>query len=877
MTLAAGTKLGRYEIRSQIGAGGMGEVYRARDEKLNRDVAIKVLPATLSQDEDRLRRFEQEAQAAGTLNHPNILAVYDVGAHDGAPYVVSELLEGETLRERLDGQPLPQRKAVDYATQIARGLAAAHARSIVHRDLKPENIFIATDGQVKILDFGLAKLIEPVGPGQMLTDLPTRKLNTTPGTVLGTLGYMSPEQVDGKSVDYRSDIFSFGVVLYEMLAGRRAFPQRETLRETLNAIAKEDPPAPSELNPHVSPPLEKVVERCLEKKPEDRFQSTRDLAFALEALSGASTTSHPELSTAPNLDLSTSPAVSAPSSQRSWKTLAVAAVLAAVACSFGAFILGKRAGTTPPLSYQRLTFSRGTVWNARFAPDGQTVVYSARWNGSPLDVFAARAGKTESRSLKLENTDLLAISPTNEMAVLRNRELLGPWFVARGTLARMSIEGGAARDIIEDVQEADWSPDGAKLAVVRWVNGRSRLEYPTGTVLYETAGYLSHARISPKGDLVAFMDHQVQGDNRGWVAVVDLTGKKKVLSGEWSEEEGLAWSPSGDEVWFTASKGGVADALYAVALSGQERLVLRMTSHLMLHDISRDGRVLFASYNYSDTVVGQAPGEPKERDLSWLHSGILSDLSPDGKEILFEYAGEGAGINYAVYLRHTDGSPAVRLGDGALARLSPDGKWALTVLFMPSQLMVLPTGAGESKTLERGPIEQYSYEAGWFPDGKQVVFQGRESGHDWRCYIQSIDGGPPRAITPERTTGSAGEIFISPDARFVIAADAQHQPSFYPVAGGAPQPISHLESMERIIGWTSDGHSLYLAVRHEMPIKVYRFDPSTGRRELLKEITPADPAGIFSANRIFMTPDGKGYAYSVSRVLSDLYVVEGLK
>ena len=872
-----GTKLGRYEIRSKLGEGGMGEVYRARDEKLNRDVAIKVLPASLSQDTDRLRRFEQEAQAAGALNHPNILAVYDVGTHDGAPYVVSELLEGETLRERLEGPPIPQRKAVDYATQIARGLAAAHARSIVHRDLKPENIFIASDGQVKILDFGLAKLIEPVGANQILTDLPTRKLNTTPGTVLGTLGYMSPEQVDGKPVDYRSDIFSFGVVLYEMLAGRRAFPQRETLRETLHAIAKEDPPVLSELNPHVSPSLEKVVQRCLEKKPEDRFQSTRDLAFALESLSGASTTSHPELSTAPNLDMSTLPAVAAPSSLRLWKILTVAAMLAAVAVGVGAFILGKRAGIPPPLSYQRLTFSRGTIWNARFAPDGQTVIYSARWNGNPLDVFAARAGKTESRSLKLENTDLLAISATNEMAVLRNRQHLGSWFISRGTLARMPIDGSAPRDLLEDVQEADWSPDGTKLAVVRWVNGRSRLEYPVGTVLYETSGYISHPRISPKGDLVAFMDHQVQADNRGWVAVVDLTGKKTVLTGEWSGEEGLAWSPAGDEVWFTASKSGGHEPLYAVTLSGRQRVVLQMTVALMLHDISPDGRVLLTSYTDSQNIIGQPPGETKERDLSWLDWALLTDLSPDGKTILFEYAGESAGINYAVYLRQTNGSPAVRLGDGAVARLSPDGKWALTVLFTPSQLTVLPTGAGEARTLERGPIEQYSNEVAWFPDGKQVVFQGREPGHGWRCYVQSIEGGPPRAITPEGTTGTKGELFITPDGRFVIAADAQHQPSFYPVAGGAPQPISHLESGEALIGLSSDGHSLYLAKRLEMPIRVYRFDPSTGRRDLIKEVTPADPAGIFTPNRIFMTPDGKGYVYSVTRVLSDLYVAEGLK
>jgi serine/threonine protein kinase/Tol biopolymer transport system component len=874
MTLAPGTKLGRYEIRSKIGEGGMGEVYRARDEKLNRDVAIKVLPASFSQDADRLRRFEQEAQAAGTLNHPNILAVYDVGTHDGAPYVVSELLEGETLRERLDGPAIQQRKAVDYATQIARGLAAAHGRSIVHRDLKPENIFIAGDGQVKILDFGLAKLIEPVSASPMLTDLPTRKLNTTPGTVMGTLGYMSPEQVDGKSVDYRSDIFSFGVVLYEMLAGRRAFPQRETLRETLHAIATEDPPVLSELNPHLSPSLEKVVERCLEKKPEDRFQSTRDLAFALEALSGASTTSQPELSTTPNLDLSTSPAIAAPARLRFWQILALAALLAAVAFSIGAFILGKRAGTTAPPSYQRLTFNRGTIWNARFAPDGQAVVYSATWNGNLLDVFSARAGKTESRALNLENTDLLAISSANEMAVLRNRQ--GPGS-RRGTLARMPVDGGAARDILEDVQEADWSPDGTKLAVVRWVNGRNQLEYPIGKVLYETAGYISHPRVSPRGDLVVFMDHQVQWDNRGWVAVVDPAGKKTVLSGEWSSEEGMAWTPAGDEVWFTASKGGEAEALYAVTLSGSERLVLRTTSHLTLHDISRDGHVLLDSYSDTANIAGLLPGETKERDFSWLVQGWLSDFSPDGKTILIHIVGEGAGINYAVYLRRTDGSPAIRLGDGDGPRLSPDGKWVLTILFTPPQLALLPTGAGEARPLERGPIEQYGKRCGWFPDGKRIVFEGREPGREWRLYVQSIEGGLPRPITPEGTTGGSREIFISPDGKFVIALDAQHQPSFYPVAGGAPQPISHLESDDEIIGWSSDGNSLYLARTQVMPIKVYQFDSATWSRVLLKEVMPADPAGVIGPNIILMTPDGKGYMYSIRRQLSDLYLVGGLK
>jgi Tol biopolymer transport system component len=611
------------------------------------------------------------------------------------------------------------------------------------------------------------------------------------------------------------------------------------------------------------------VRRCLEKRPERRFQSTADLGFALESLSGATSSS------GSSLPLMTTE-VAAPASLHVWKILATAAVLAVVALVIGAFILGKRAGTTPPPSYQRLTFNRGTIWNARFAPDGQTVVYSARWNGNPLDVFSVRAGKTESRSLKLENTDVLAISASNELAVLHNRQYIGN-FISRGTLARMPVDGGAARDLLEDVQEADWSPDGTKLAVVRWVNGQNQLEYPVGQVLYKSAGHLTHPRISPKGDRVAFMDHPTQIGYRGWVAVVDLAGKKKVLSGEWGGEEGLAWSPAGDEVWFTANKSGEADALYAVTLSGQERLIVGMTSRLMLHDISRDGRVLLASFNSSTNLISQAPGETKERDLSWLGETNLNDLSPDGKTILTDYwGGEGAGFNGAAYLRQTDGSPPVRLGDGASPHLSPDGKWALTMLFTPPQLVLLPTGAGEARALERGPIEQYGYGAIWSPDGKRVVFTGREPGHDFRCYIQSIEGGDARPITPEGTTEG---ILISPDGRLVMASGAQFRPSFYPVDGGAPQPIPHLESGEWIMGWSSDARSLYLARISEAPFTfmVYRLDPSTGRRELLKEVIPADPAGLTWPTNILMTPDGKGYAYSVHRVLSDLYVVEGLK
>jgi serine/threonine protein kinase/sugar lactone lactonase YvrE len=865
MKFTEGAKLGRYEIRSLIGVGGMGEVYRASDPKIGRDVAIKVLPAVFAADKERVARFEQEAQAAGALNHPNILAIHDVDTQDNVLYVVSELLEGEELRQRLDEGPVPLRKVTEYAQQIVSGLSAAHEKGIVHRDLKPENLFITKDDRVKILDFGLAKLRAPK-PAADSSEDETRKAITNPGVVMGTVGYMSPEQVRGHATDHRSDIFSFGVIVHEMITGRRAF-RRETMAETMSAILKEEPEELSESNPNISPSLVRIVHRCLEKKPERRFQTASDLGFALESLSAPTSSSGSSLTTIAT-------AVAAPSSLRFWQILALAAMLAAVAVSVGAFILVKRAGTTLPPSYQRLTFNRGTIWNARFAPDGQTVVYSARWNGDPLDVFSARPGKTESRSLKLDNTDVLAISAANEMAVLRNRQDPGS---RRGTLARMPVDGGAARDILEDVQEADWSPDGTKLAVVRWVNGRNQLEYPIGKVLYETAGYISHPRVSPRGDLVAFMDHQVQWDNRGWVAVVDPAGKKTVLAGEWSSEEGLAWNPAGDEVWFTADRGGESNALYAVTLSGSERLVLRTASELQLHDISRDGHVLLDSYTDTANIAGLLPGEAKERDFSWLDQGWLSDFSPDGKTILIHNTGEGAGINYAVYLRRTDATTAVRLGDGDGPRLSADGKWALAVLFTPPQLVLLPTGAGEARQLVRGPIEQYGKRCGWFPDGKQIVFEGREPGREWRLYVQSIEGGLPRPITPEGTTGSSREIFISPDGRFVIALDAQHQTSFYPVEGGAAQPISNLEDEDDIIGWSSDGTSLYVARVNGMPIRVYRFEPATGRRVLLKEVMPADPAGIAVPNIILMTPDGKGYMYSIRRHLSDLYVVEGLR
>ena len=861
MNIQPGTLLGRYEIRSLIGEGGMGQVYRAADTALAREVAIKVLRPDLVRASDRLKRFEQEAKAAGSLNHPNILAIYDVGSHGDAPYVVSELLAGETLRDRLRIGVLPIRKSVDYAVQVARGLSAAHAKGIVHRDIKPENLFITNDGQIKILDFGIAKLTNPLGEFGSDPESDTMHMDTHPGVVLGTAGYMAPEQVRGEVADHRADIFSFGVVFYEMLSGKRAF-ERESPVETMSAILKEEPVHFSETGRIISPVFERIVHHCLEKKRDDRFQSTRDLVFDLETVAASNLTETSSLGFH-------SPVIARLRLVRRipWPALAIFAILAALA---GGLYFGRRTATTAMPTYHQLTFRRGAVWSARFSSDERMVVYSASLGDNHLDLYSTQEGSTESRSLELKDADLLAVSSAGEMAILLNRYYVGH-LISRGTLARVPLGGGAPREVLDGVQQADWSPDGQSLAIVRYVDGRVRLEYPIGKVIYETSGYISYPRVSPKGDQIAFFDHPGQWDNRGWVAVVDLAGKVKRLSGEWAVAEGLAWSPDGKEIWFTASKSGEVSALYAVTPSGSERVVARVPINLLLHDISRDGTVLMSSYRFSVPIIGLPPGESTERDLSWLDAVGIYDLSADGKQFIFQYYGEGSGTNYTSYLRKTDGSPAKRLGDGAAIALSPDGKWVISVVNVPRQIVLLPTGAGESRRLDRTGIED-TQDNGWLPDSNRVVFTGRETGKSPRTYIQNVDGSAPHAITPEGITGTR----VSPDGKLLLVSDANGKQMLLALEGGPIQDVRGLTLDDKVLGWATDSRSLYVCKRAEVPVRIYRLNYETGAKELLREIMPSDPAGMLSSPRVLITPDGKSYIYQFERYLSELYLVDGL-
>jgi eukaryotic-like serine/threonine-protein kinase len=831
----------------------MGEVYRARDSRLGREVAIKVLPASFSADPDRLRRFEQEARAAGILNHPNITAVYDIGSDEaGEPYVVSELLEGETLRGALAGGKLSPRRAVDYALQIAHGLAAAHEKGIVHRDLKPENLFVTKDGRVKILDFGLAKLTHQE-EGSQATNLPTATAGTEPGVVLGTLGYMSPEQVRGRPADARSDIFSFGAILYEMLSGNRAF-HGDSAADTMSAILKEDPPDLSLTNQNVSPGLERIIRHCLEKNPEQRFHSAHDVAFALEALTGVSSPS----------------GLSLPARRTTRRFAPLLALAAALAAGLAAGHFLRRPQAPPVPTFKRLTFRRGNISTARFAPDGQSVVYGAAWEGRPIEIYSTRLDSPESTPLGFPSIDLLSVSSSGELAVsIRERFLVG---VGTGTLARAPLGGGAPRPITEFVEEADWAPDGKEVAITRFFEGRNRLEYPIGRVLSVGPRGFRSIRFSPRGDRIAFVERAVGGT---YVRVVDLAGKVQTLAGPDLQVRRLAWSPSGDEIWLTVDGSRGDNSIEAVSLSGRRRVLLRVPAFLLVHDLSRDGRLLAERSSNLTDLLCQAPGAARERELSWFDGSAAVALSDDGKQLLFNENGDAASKDGAFFVRRTDGSPAVKLGDGDAYDFSPDGKWVLARRREPTAgLLLVPTGTGSPRPIDRADFTIRT--AALFPDGKRVLVLAHRPGQDRLVYVQEIPSGKPRAL-PGKGFSWRGQP-ISPDGKtIVVIRDWTEDLFLLPVDGGQPRTIPDTKSLDPI-RWSADGRFLYAAEAGKIPIRILRIDVATGRREEWKELVPAQGAAAYDSNKIVLTPDAKAYAYGFSRAsTSDLYLVEGLR
>ena len=559
MTISAGTRLGPYEILSPIGAGGMGEVYRAKDTRLARDVAIKVLPESLASDQERLRRFEKEARSASALNHPNIVTIHDIGSEGGVSYIAMELVDGATLRELLATGPVPLKRLLQIAPQVAEGLARAHEAGIVHRDLKPENVMVKKDGLVKILDFGLAKLSSTGSGSDEASQLPTMT-GTQPGVVVGTVSYMSPEQASGQMVDFRSDQFSLGSMLYEMATGKRAF-QRKTAIDTLSAILNDEPEPIPVGDARVPAPLRWIIDRCLAKEPRQRYGSSEDLARDLagvrdhvsEVLSGSGS-------------VATRPGGRSRKAARLVVGMIAAAVGLIAAGLWGGRWLASRSVKTQVPSFRQLTFRRGNMLSARFTPDGKTVAYAAAWDGSPAEVFTVRTDSVVSTAIGMTRADVLGVSSKGELAVLLKKNFVsGPGFI--GTLARVPIAGGTPRELLEDVLRADWAPNGEDLAVVRSVANysRYRVEYPIGTVVLESASGDPKIRVAPSGDLVAFSD----GSS---ISTIDRRGKRRMVSAGWTNLYQVAWSPDGQEVIVSGTRSAGEHAIYAVSLSGRIRV-----------------------------------------------------------------------------------------------------------------------------------------------------------------------------------------------------------------------------------------------------------------------------------------------------------------
>jgi eukaryotic-like serine/threonine-protein kinase len=761
VALTAGTRLGPYEVLAPVGAGGMGEVYRARDPRLGRDVAVKVLPAAFSADPERLHRFEQEARAAAALNHPNILAVHDIGQHDGAPYIVSELLEGATLRDRLSGGALPVRKAVEYAVQIAHGLAAAHEKGITHRDLKPENIFVTTDGRVKILDFGLAKLTQAEPAVAALSALPTTPPDTSPGVVLGTIGYMSPEQVRGLPADHRSDIFAFGAILYEMLSGRRAF-HRETGAETMTAILKEDPAELPTAERHIPPTLERIVDRCLEKNSAARFQSTRDLAFALEGLSSSSD--------AVPIDRSI-----AGRNPGAWLAWAVAGVLALTGIAVAPLVVAHFREV--PARPEVIRFSVFPATNTAFSPAPIAPFQAVSPDGRRLAFLATRGGPSLLWVRSLDSLDARAL-PGTEGASLPfwspDSRFIG--FFLEGKLKKIEATGGPAQTVSDAPagEGGTWNRDGVILFGSS-ADGLFRVSAAGGQPVAITKPDASRQETSHRlPDFLPDGRHFVylaQPSKTIHVGSLDSADTTQLLNAD----SKAIYAPPG-YLLFVRENTLLAQP-FDIA-----RLEARGDPVPIAQQVRANPTNGRAAFSASERVLTYRTGEPSDSQLLWLdrsgkRMGVLGDpapygdveLSPDGKQVAVDIRDRARARDIWIF----DIARGVRTrftfdsANDISGRWSPNGDRLVFGSNRDAQAgLYLKQSSGTGREQVLLASKNLPFPDSWSPDGRFLLYDAENPKTGWDLWVLPLSGErKPQPFVQTEFREEFGR--FSPDGRWI--------------------------------------------------------------------------------------------------------------
>jgi hypothetical protein len=876
LALTPGTRLGVYEITAQIGVGGMGEVYRATDTNLKRSVAIKVLPASVAGDADRLARFQREAEVLAALNHPNIAAIYGVGSADGVRFLAMELVEGEDLAARLARGPMPVAETLDVGRQVAEGLEAAHEKGIIHRDLKPANVKLTPDGRVKLLDFGLAKALDAPPAGTVSNELaPTL---TSPMTaaqvVLGTAAYMSPEQARGKPVDRRADIWAFGCLLYECLTGKRAF-EGETASDTIAKILEREPDWSAQ-STTIPLSLRELLRRCLEKDARKRLRDIGDARIELEELQagGAAGSGIAVAETAKLAAPIERPNRRTP---RLWR--AFAAALVAAAGVAGWFVRG---GAPPPPSFRLLTRERGTVTGARFIPNTSELVYSAQWAGAPSQWYAGRLDQPGTRALAGSDGILLGVTADREAVGVARTYLSHA--VQVGALCSLPLAGGAKREWMSSgVWGACAGPGVGELAAVIGEFGAEiRLEWPLGHVVVKSLEVLRSPLI--RGDLLAFVKERGNIIEEVSLEIVERSGKARTLT-TLSGFSGMAWGPNGKEIWVSTYKDG-ASTFLAVDLGGRSRVLLRHAGRLEIQDVDAQGRVLAALHSYQRQTFARPRGASKDQDIGWLDAQATTSLTSDGTTALVAPLAEWSRVDGNLFVRSLAGGPAQMVGLGQRqSTISQDGKWVMTCSVDPVMTLVLiPTGPGVPRRIPLPDFAGSDFRTDLLPDGTSAIVWGRRRGDPFALWRLDLETSALEKLTPSGASPYAYQSILSPDGRWIAyvdttkpAKDGANAIGISRTDGSETRTALTLHAGEAISGWGPDSASLLVWDRNSLPAEVDRVDLATGQRTRVLTVMPPDPVGVQGIQVLLITPDASAYAYNVTRKLSELYVVEGLK